>query len=96
MDVCAVDAKAKPVLIQTVRISTVNLCCCSVADIFKAALLSSAAGIILFHNYPLGEPEPSREDLRMTVKMKQAGEFLGITLQVHIIIGGDSYYNFRE
>lgn len=93
--VCAVDAKSKPVLIQTVGIGTVKSCLYSAVDVFKAAILSNAAGIILFHNHPSGEPEPSREDLRMTVRVKQAGELLGITLQDHIIIGEDSYYSFR-
>ena len=59
-------------------------------------MLSNAAGIILFHNHPSGEPEPSKEDIQMTVRVKRAGELLGIALQDHIIIGEDSYYSFRE
>lgn len=94
--VCAIDTRGKPVLIQTVRIGSVNLCYYSAADIFKVALLSNAAGIILFHNHPSGEPEPSKEDIQMTVRVKKAGELLGIALQDHIIIGEDRYYSFRE
>ena len=59
-------------------------------------MLSNAAGIILFHNHPSGEPEPSKEDIQMTVRVKKAGELLGIALQDHIIIGEDRYYSFRE
>ena len=94
--VCAVDAKGKPALIQTVRVGTVNICCYSIADVFKAAILSNAVGILLFHNHPSGEPEPSKDDIQMTERVKEAGKLLGIKLLDHIIIGEDSFYSFKE
>lgn len=97
MVVCAADAKLKPVCIQIVGIGTTKTCLYSVPEIFKAALISNATNIILFHNHPSGDPTPSREDVACTQKIRQVGELLGIKLLDHIIIGenGDCY-SFQE
>lgn len=97
MAVCATDVRLKPVCIQIVGIGTVNSCLFSVPGIFKAALLSNAANILLFHNHPSGDVTPSGEDIACTEKVKRAGELLDIPLLDHIIIGADGgYYSFRE
>ena len=56
-------------------------------EIFKAAVLSNAAGIVLVHNHPSGNPKPSAADLAMTSRLKAAGEIIGIELLDHVIIG---------
>ena len=67
------------------------------AQIYKTAIISNAAGIICFHNHPSGSIEPSREDRLLTEKMKTAGRYLDIPLRDHIIIGGDgAFYSFNE
>ncbi len=48
-------------------------------EVFKAAILSSAAAIIAFHNHPSGDPSPSREDIALTKRLVDAGELLGIS-----------------
>ena len=97
MVVCALDTKLKPVCIQIVGIGTVNSCLYSIPDIFKVALLSNAASILLFHNHPSGNPDPSREDIECTRKVADTGNLLGITLQDHIILGDNGcYYSFKE
>ena len=97
MVVCATDTKLKPVCIQIVGIGTVNSCLYSIPEIFKVALLSNAANILLFHNHPSGNPDPSREDITCTRKVADAGKLLGITLQDHIILGDNgNYYSFQE
>lgn len=97
MVVCALDTKLKPVCIQIVGIGTVNSCLYSIPDIFKVALLSNAASILLFHNHPSGNPDPSREDIECTRKVSDAGKLLGIKLQDHIILGDNGcYYSFQE
>lgn len=75
---------------------TVNMTCLNPREVFMRALLVGAALIILCHNHPSGNPEPSRKDREVTKKFKEAGEFLGIPLADHIIIGGDRYYSFME
>lgn len=60
------------------------------------ALLIGGSMIILCHNHPSERAEPTRVDIETSVKLKQAGEMIGIPLIDHIIIGGDSYYSFME
>ena len=94
---CGVDSKHQPVYIEQVAIGTVSSCTVSAPEIFKAALLSNAAGLFLFHNHPSGEPEPSQEDKDVTTRIRLSGELIGICLIDHIIIGDDgSYFSFRE
>jgi len=56
-------------------------------DVFKIALLANAAGIILGHNHPSGDPAPSADDLTLTRRLTEAGRLLGIDLLDHVIIG---------
>ena len=64
--------------------------------VFKTALEHLATGIILCHNHPSGNPQPSEADLNLTKKLKNAGGFLDITVLDHIIIAGSHYYSFAD
>jgi DNA repair protein RadC len=61
-------------------------------DVYQPALLDNAAAVICAHNHPSGNPEPSREDLKMTRKLDEAGEVLDIPLHDHLIVVGESDY----
>ena len=61
-------------------------------DVYQPALLDNASAVICAHNHPSGNPEPSREDIRITQKLSEAGEVLGIPLHDHLIITGQSDY----
>ena len=63
-------------------------------EIFKAAILKNAAAIILAHNHPSGDPSPSQDDIRLTERISQAGEILGIKLLDHVILGELGSYSF--
>ena len=66
-------------------------------DVFRTALLGHAASVVVGHNHPSGDPSPSPEDLGVTVRLKQAGEIIGLTLADHIIVGHRGrYYSFKE
>ena len=65
-------------------------------DIFKEAILSNASKIICIHNHPSGNALPSKEDERVTVRLKESGELMGIPLLDHVILGSNSYYSFKE
>lgn len=65
-------------------------------DVFKAALLASAAGIIFVHSHPSGEPAPSLADRGLTALLKRAGEMMGVEVLDHVIIGRDGYYSFSD
>ncbi len=66
-------------------------------EMLKAAFLSNAAAIMMFHNHPSGDLTPSKEDIAITHRMQQLCMMAGIPVVDHIIIGNDSfYYSFRE
>ena len=75
---------------------TVNMSVISPRELFIEALQKDAVSIILLHNHPSGDPEPSREDILVTKKIAKAGELIGITLMDHIIIGDQSYVSLAE
>ena len=94
--VCCLDAKLKPLSIEIAAIGSLNQCMVDPRDIFKNAVLSNSANILIYHNHPSGEAEPSMDDERVTKRIKEAGELLGIPLVDHIIIGKDCTFSFRE
>ena len=75
---------------------TSNAALISARDIYRTALQYQAAYVVVLHNHPSGNPEPSREDILVTRKIKACGELLDILLMDHIIIGDNRYFSFRE
>ncbi|MBI3998072.1 MAG: DNA repair protein RadC [Armatimonadetes bacterium] len=65
-------------------------------EVFKDAIRRSAAAIILVHNHPSGNPEPSGDDLRITERLREAGRVVGIEVLDHIIIGDGRFVSLRE
>jgi len=65
-------------------------------EVYRSAIVSSAASIIVAHNHPSGNSEPSQEDLSMTKQLKDAGEIIGIPLNDHVIFTDDCYTSFAE
>jgi DNA repair protein RadC len=65
-------------------------------DVFREALLESAAGVILLHNHPSGNPAPSEEDIRITRQIAEAGRVMGIKVYDHIIVGGESHRSLAD
>lgn len=67
-------------------------------ETFKIAIMGNAAGIIVIHNHPSGDPDPSSEDVNITKKLYEAGKILGIDLLDHIIITTDknNYQSMRD
>ena len=64
-------------------------------EVFKNAIKRSAAGIILIHNHPSGDPAPSREDKKVTARLSEAGDLLGIGVYDHVIIGDGKHISFK-
>ncbi len=65
-------------------------------EILKRALLANAAGVILYHNHPSGDPSPSREDREFTRRLAAAAESVGLRLLDHIVVGREGCVSFRE
>jgi DNA repair protein RadC len=77
-------------------IGTVNGSLVSTRDIFIQALKHEAVNVIILHNHPSGDPTPSREDIIVTRKVKNAGELVDIKLLDHIIIGDNKYVSLAN
>lgn len=65
-------------------------------EVFKAAIDGMAASVIVVHNHPSGNREPSREDIEITKQLSEAGRLIGIPLHDHIIIAGDGFTSLAE
>jgi DNA repair protein RadC len=94
--VCCIDTKNQPTAINVVSVGTLNSSIVHPREVFKPAILSNSASIILFHNHPSGDTTPSKEDVNITERIKESGKILGIELLDHIIIGNDSYCSLKE
>jgi DNA repair protein RadC len=65
-------------------------------EIFRVAVASAAYGIVIMHNHPSGETDPSEADKRLTKRVREAGEILQIQVRDHVIIGHQRYFSFCE
>lgn len=74
---------------------TVNASLISPRELFIEALQKNAVSIILLHNHPSGDPTPSKEDILLTKRIREAGDLIGIELLDHIIIGNNCYTSLR-
>lgn len=88
------DGKNRIIAVDRVSVGSLNQSIVHPREVFKTAMLSSAAAIILVHNHPSGDVTPSNEDLVITRRLKEAGDILGINVLDHIIIGKDDYLSF--
>ncbi len=66
------------------------------APLFRQAILAGAAGVILYHNHPSGDPEPSPEDLATTRRFAAAGREIGIEVKDHVVVGRGRFVSFHE
>lgn len=82
--------------IRVISIGTINKTIVHPREIFCEALKENAAGIIVCHNHPSGNVEPSKEDVETTEKLIQASDIIGIPILDHIIIDKNSYFSFLE
>lgn len=90
------DAKNKVIGVDMVSQGTLGSSPVHPREVYKSALLASAASVIFVHSHPSGDPEPSVGDREITKQLYQAGELLGIEVLDHVIIGSDGYYSFAD
>lgn len=94
--VACLNAKNEVNSVNVVSIGSLNNSIVHPREVFKTAILSNAASIVMIHNHPSGDVTPSKEDKEITLRIKESGIILGIKLLDHIIIGNDAYYSFKE
>ena len=100
------DREVFMILNMTCHLQVINLDICSVGtlnyavvhprEVFKSSILSNASSVLLIHNHPSGELEPSREDIDLTERMVSAGKILGIEVLDHLIGTGASWNSLTE
>jgi len=90
------DSRKRIIKEETIFIGSLNTSVIHPREIFQVALSEGAAAIIVLHNHPSGDPEPSDEDIEITKQLHAAGKILGIELLDHVIIGDKKYYSLRE
>jgi DNA repair protein RadC len=81
---------------ETISIGTMNSNLVHPVEVFRPAVEYSAVGVIIAHNHPSGEPEPSDEDLAITAQLAQAASLLNISLLDHVIIAETGFKSLRE
>ena len=82
--------------IRVVSVGLVNRTVVHPREVYADALMDRAAAVIVAHNHPSGNVEPSAEDRDVTARLKAAGETLGVRLLDHIIFSARGYYSFLE
>lgn len=90
------NVKAKPLSWYMVSEGGRGSASVDIMQIMKAAILTSASSLILFHNHPSGETNPSVEDLELTTRISKACRIMGLTFCDHIIVGLKNCFSFRE
>ena len=75
---------------------TVNACFAHPRDIFRFAISCNAVSVIIIHNHPSGDVRPSYEDIKLTRRIKKAGQLLQIPMVDHIIVSPRSYFSFAD
>jgi DNA repair protein RadC len=90
------DTKHRVIRQEQVAVGSLNESVVHPREVFKSAIRESAARVVFVHNHPSGNPEPSPQDRRLTARLCQAGELVGIQVLDHIIVGDDGYFSFAE
>jgi DNA repair protein RadC len=90
------NPRNKIIGISTISIGTLNASLVHPREVFKDAITHTAASVVLAHNHPSGDPEPSEDDLKITKKLVDSGKILGIEVLDHIVIGKNNFCSFKE
>ncbi|NOU82309.1 DNA repair protein RadC [Paenibacillus sp. LMG 31459] len=95
--IMVLNTKNQIIAIHRCHIGSLSASVAHPREIFKAAILNNAASIIIAHNHPSGIVTPSQEDIKLTQRVAECGEMLGIELLDHLIVGWqEGYYSFKS
>ena len=86
------NIKCEPTHIHTISVGNLESSIVHPREVYKVALFSNAAALILGHNHPSGDPTPSKADIEINRRLMQAGQILGVELLDHIILGRNGTY----
>ncbi|MBI3321018.1 MAG: DNA repair protein RadC [Candidatus Omnitrophica bacterium] len=89
------DARHRVIRISPIAVGSLSATLVHPRELFKEAVAASAAAVIVAHNHPSGDPEPSAQDVQITKRLVEAGALLGIEVLDHLIIGADGLVSLR-
>lgn len=90
------DARNQEIKREIISIGSLNANLVHPREVFEPAIRHSAAQIIVAHNHPSGDPDPSKDDIVITKRLVEAGKIMGIELTDHIIVSKNNYFSFKE
>jgi len=90
------DTRHQEIQREIISVGTLNANLVHPREVFEPAIIHSAAQVIVTHNHPSGDPEPSDEDITITKRLHSAGELLGIELLDHVIVAKDKFVSLKE
>jgi DNA repair protein RadC len=91
------DTKNRLIGVTTVSVGDLSSVLVHPREVFKPAILANAASVILAHNHPSGDPQPSPEDVAITRRLQEAGQILGIEVLDHVVVGEANHWvSLRE
>jgi DNA repair protein RadC len=94
--VVLLDTKHRVIRALVLSVGSLDSTTIQPRDVFRHAMLASAAAVVLFHNHPSGDPEPSRDDITVTLRMAAAGELMGVNVVDHVVLGDGRYSSMKE
>lgn len=94
--VALLDVKHRLLDVVTVSLGSLDHTFMAPREIMRDALLANAAALVLAHNHPSGDPEPSRDDETVTARLVEAGHLMGITVLDHLVIGGSRWVSMAR
>ena len=90
------DAKNRIAGMTTCSIGTMTSSLVHPREVFRPAIANLTSGLILIHNHPSGDTEPSSEDIQITRRLSEVGRLIGIRVLDHLIIGDSGYFSFTD
>jgi DNA repair proteins len=93
--VVSLDTKLKPIGVHPITIGTLDSSLVHPREVFRVAMLANARAIFVVHNHPSGDLIPSKQDIKVTERLKKCGKMLGIAVLDHIIVGVDDSGEYR-
>lgn len=96
LNVILLNTRNEVLAVRTIYVGSLNTAVVRIGEIFKEAIKECAASLIVAHNHPSGDPNPSPEDVRVTREIVRAGSLLNIDVLDHVIIGHNRYTSLKE
>ena len=94
--VVLLDTKYRVLRTAVLAVGTLNSSAVQPREVFREAAIGGAAAIVVFHNHPSGDPDPSPEDVELTRQLAAAGTLMGIDVLDHLVLGDVRYCSFKE